>query len=102
MLTRESLSGIFDELGKTDRIIAVFTGLVPPYSIGVVDIDDFGYRLMLLVDLGCRHSWICSKAALVGSLECLEYAHTHGCPWNSRTCMLASRAGSLAFRTKPV
>ena len=65
MLTRESLSVIFNELGETDRIVAVFTGLVPPYPIGVITKEDLIDRLILLVDLGCRDSWICREAAMV-------------------------------------
>jgi hypothetical protein len=25
----------------------------------------------------------------------LEYAHTHGCPWNDHVCKVAARSGSL-------
>ena len=31
----------------------------------------------------------CSSAAQNGQLECLKYAHEHGCPWDERTCSAA-------------
>ena len=95
MLTRESLRLIFDELGDASRIVAVFTGLVPPYPIGLMNVWDFVDRLMFLVDIGYRGAWVCEKAARAGSLECLKYAHAHGCPWNRWTCVSAAAAGSL-------
>ena len=95
MLTRESLSLIFDGLRDADRIVAVFSGLVPPYPIGPVCVILFEDRLMFLVDIGCRDIWICEWAARTGSLECLEYAHTHGCPWGLWTSINAARTGSL-------
>jgi hypothetical protein len=52
MLTRESLSLIFDELRYADRIVSLFTRLVPPYSIICVDKRWFEDRLMFLVDIG--------------------------------------------------
>ena len=40
----------------------------------------------------------CAGAALSGQLECLQYAHEHGCPWDGRTCNLAV-ASSSAYST---
>ena len=34
-------------------------------------------------------------AAENGHLDCLKYAHEHGCPWNENTCMWAARNGHL-------
>jgi hypothetical protein len=28
-------------------------------------------------------------------LSCLQYAHDHGCPWNTNTCSIAAREGHL-------
>jgi hypothetical protein len=95
MLTRESLGLIFDELGDADHIVAVFSGLVYPYPIGIVYMVWFDDRLIFLVDIGCRDRWICAWAARAGSLECLKYARSHGCPWDLSTSMNAARAGSL-------
>jgi hypothetical protein len=91
MLTRESLSVIFNELEEVDRIVAVFTGLVPPYPIGDVYKINFRDQLILLIDLGCRDKWICESAAMDDSLECLKYAHEHNCPWDERICAWAAR-----------
>ena len=30
-----------------------------------------------------------------GYLDCLKYAHTHGCSWNEITCRYAARFGHL-------
>jgi hypothetical protein len=30
-----------------------------------------------------------------GSLECLKYAHEHGCPWSKYICEEAARAGYI-------
>lgn len=35
-------------------------------------------------------------AALHGSVECLRYAHEHGCPWDSCVPWAAATCGSLA------
>ena len=95
MLTRESLSLIFDELDKSDRIVSLFTGLVYPYPTVSVYKEWFKYRLMFLVDIGCIDLWVCDTAAESGSLECLKYAHEHGCRWDSWTCGFNAEAGSL-------
>ena len=96
MLTRESLWLIFDELNYYARIVAVFSRLVPPYPIGSVDKKWFKYRLILLVDFGCRDRWICNKAVKTGSLKCLKYARDHGCSWDTDTSAWAAQTGSLA------
>jgi hypothetical protein len=95
MLTRESLGLIFDELDGADRIVTVFTGLVPSHPIGSVDGQDFTNRPIFMIDLGCRDLWICNVAAREGSLECLRYARKSGCPWTVWTCMIAACVGSL-------
>ena len=95
MLTRESLGLIFDELDKSDKIVAVFSGLVPPYPIGSIYTRDFKDRLIFLVDLGCRDTFVCAMVALDGSRECLKYAHEHGCPWDIWTCAYAAYSRSL-------
>ena len=33
---------------------------------------------------------VCSAAAAGGHLECLKYAHEHGCVWNADTCKAAA------------
>ena len=95
MLTRVSLGLIFDELNKSDCVVAVFTGLVPSRPIGIVNMRWFEDRLMFLVDIGCRNSWVCDVAAKAGSLECLDYARRSGCRWDKWTSASAARAGSL-------
>ncbi|KAF0770833.1 Uncharacterized protein FWK35_00018171, partial [Aphis craccivora] len=51
-----------------------------------------------------RHIWIgykiwdektCSLAAKGGYLDCLQYAHENGCPWNRETCEAAAEYGHL-------
>jgi len=45
------------------------------------------------------HPWndnTTKEAALCGDLECLMYAHTHGCPWKESTCIAAAKCGQLA------
>ena len=37
----------------------------------------------------------CKAAAAGGHLECLQYAHSNGCPWNSETCNVAAAGGHL-------
>ena len=37
----------------------------------------------------------CANAAENGHLECLKYAHEHGCPWNEETCSFAAMHGHL-------
>ena len=45
---------------------------------------------------GCPwDEWTCSNASFSGHLECLRYAHEHGCPWNGNTCLNASVRGHL-------
>jgi hypothetical protein len=95
MLTRESLGLIFDELEYADRIVAVFTGLVPSHPIGFISVGWFKGNLNFLVDLGCRDKRVCEWAAEAGSLECLKYAHDHGCSWDIWTCTYAAYYGSL-------
>ena len=95
MLTDGSLSVIYNEVDGAERVIMIFSGLIQCHPIGGVIIDWFGYDLKFLVDLGCRDVWICNTAANTGSLECLEYAHTHGCPWDKGTCKYAARGGYL-------
>jgi hypothetical protein len=34
-------------------------------------------------------------AALDGNLDCLKYAHEHGCPWHKGTTYIAARNGHL-------
>ena len=36
-----------------------------------------------------------STAAENGHLECLKYAHEHGCPWDEETCAVAAENGQL-------
>jgi hypothetical protein len=38
---------------------------------------------------------VCTGAARGGHLECLRYAHEHGCPWGAETCNSAAKAGHL-------
>ena len=59
--------------------------------------------------MGVLHSWeffhehgckldnaiVCITAARVRSLECLQYAHENGCPWNSRVYVEAIGSKSL-------
>ena len=33
-------------------------------------------------------------AAENGQLECLKYAHEHGCPWDEQTCAMPPRMDS--------
>ena len=43
---------------------------------------------------GCPwDEWTCSKAAENGHFECLKYAHENGCPWNEGTCSFAALRG---------
>jgi len=45
-----------------------------------------------------KQSWSVNTtafAALHGSLECLIFLHTNGCPWDERTCMWAATKGHL-------
>mmetsp|Transcript_6121 Transcript_6121/g.10185 ORF Transcript_6121/g.10185 Transcript_6121/m.10185 type:complete len:350 (-) Transcript_6121:111-1160(-) len=42
--------------------------------------------------LGCN---ICSEAAKWGRMDCLMYAHEHGCPWDEDTCSRAAENGHL-------
>ena len=37
----------------------------------------------------------CEEAASNGHLECLKYAHEHGCPWDENTCYNAAKNGHL-------
>jgi hypothetical protein len=32
---------------------------------------------------------------MYGRLECLQYAHEHGCPWNARVMEMAAASGYL-------
>jgi hypothetical protein len=32
-----------------------------------------------------------------GHLECIKYAHEHGCPWNEQSCQNAARKGYLEY-----
>lgn len=32
---------------------------------------------------------------MYGHLDCLQYAHENGCPWDHETCTLAARGGNL-------
>lgn len=56
------------------------------------------------VVMQCLHSmfgnskWsvkVCEAAARAGSLECLQYAHQQGCPWNRFTCEAAAHGGHI-------
>ena len=50
---------------------------------------------------GCPwDEWTCYCAAY-GHLECLRYAHQHGCPWDEKTlsCCTQRPPGVLALRT---
>ena len=38
---------------------------------------------------------VCTQAASKGYLDCLQYAHEHGCPWNEETCSSAAYRGHL-------
>lgn len=42
-----------------------------------------------------RNDDACERAAMNGDLECLKYAHEHGCPWDEETCRLAATNGHL-------
>ena len=45
---------------------------------------------------GCENGCdTCFYAASNGHLECLKYAHEHGCPWDEKTCMDAADGGHL-------
>ena len=45
---------------------------------------------------GCEwDEWTCEWAAEGGHLECLKWAHEHDCPWNERTCQYAAWGGHL-------
>ena len=45
---------------------------------------------------GCPwDEYTCSFAAGYGHLECLKYAHEHGCPWDYWTCDKAAEKGHL-------
>ena len=39
--------------------------------------------------------WTCFAAARRGDLGCLTYAHEHGCPWDKWTCKAAAKHGHL-------
>ena len=55
------------------------------------------WRAMKDSGLSCRveKGVVCSLAASGGHLECLRYAHEHGCPWKADTCTYAARQGRL-------
>jgi hypothetical protein len=38
----------------------------------------------------------CAIAAKYGQLDCLQYLHEHGCPWDERTSFAAAEKGQLA------
>ena len=45
---------------------------------------------------GCPwDEYTCACAALGGQLACLKYLHANGCPWDQRTCANAARRGNL-------
>ena len=45
---------------------------------------------------GCENGCdTCFYAASNGHLECLKYAHEHGCPWDELTCRGAAEKGHL-------
>ena len=45
---------------------------------------------------GCENGCdTCLHAASNGHLECLKYAHEHGCPWDELTCIAAAVNGQL-------
>ena len=45
---------------------------------------------------GCPWSGdTCREASWTGHLECLRYAHEQGCPWDEKTCTWASLGGHL-------
>jgi hypothetical protein len=46
-----------------------------------------------LIKMDKHVTWM---AAMYGHLDCLIYAHTHGCPWNSDILYEAARHGHLA------
>jgi hypothetical protein len=37
----------------------------------------------------------CEEASKNGQIECLKYAHTHGCPWDEMTCEVSAGNGHL-------
>lgn len=41
------------------------------------------------------NEWTCEHAAQMGHLDCLEYAHTHGCPWDVKTTIAVTKYGRL-------
>ncbi len=45
--------------------------------------------------LGSLDEDTCSRAAKAGHLDCLKYAHEHGCPWDEDTCIRAAKGGHL-------
>lgn len=45
---------------------------------------------------GCPwDSKTCRSAAAGGAIDCLKYAHEHGCPWDEETCNVAARMNNL-------
>jgi len=38
---------------------------------------------------------LCAEAVMNGHLECLKYAHEHGCEWDSETCSIAAWKGHV-------
>lgn len=49
---------------------------------------------------GCPWNWECCAAAAFGrSFECLIYSHENGCPWDASTCNAATYVGGLECLT---
>ncbi len=52
-------------------------------------------KYFLECNLHLRWDYSCSTAAEAGSIKCLQYLHSRGCPWNADTCLLAAKNGHL-------
>ena len=53
--------------------------------------------LQFLREIGCPWDmWTCTEAAAGGFLDCLMFAVEHGCPWgDNKACVMAARWGHL-------
>ena len=47
------------------------------------------------VDVDPWGRYTCTFAAMIGHLDCLQYAHEHGCEWDERVCTYAAKNGHL-------
>lgn len=57
----------------------------------------FEYIPLILdrINIRAKIMSVCELAAAQGNLECLKYAHTHGYPWDKRTCINAILFGHI-------